>query len=276
MEPTNEQLQQLKQIELEMLRFFIDICNKENLLYFTVGGTALGAMRHKGFIPWDDDIDVAMPREDYEKFMAVANKYLPEYYFLQNSFTDKNCPFNFAKIRDSRTTFIEASCQNIKMNHGVYIDIFPLDGYPSQRLRQKMFDIADLVLKIRISFIFTKKRTNRLRSRIGTFILKTAIPDYRTAVRLRDRLLKKYKYSSSELIFNCCGAWGKKEMMPKSYFNSGKQGKFEELDVILPENSDKYLTSLYGDYMTLPPIEKRVCHHYTTVVDLDNPYTKYI
>ena len=276
MKITDEQLQKLRYIQFEIFKYFIDICKKENLQYFLLGGTALGAVRHKGFIPWDDDIDVGMPREDYEKFLIAARKYLPEHYFLQNCFTDNNYPLNFSKIRDSRTTFIETTCQNIKMNHGVYIDVFPLDGYPSQKLKQIIYDKINTVLKTRISFIYTKQRTNKLTSRIGTFILKGIIPDYRTAVNLREKLIKKYKYSSCELIFNCSGAWGKKEMMPKSCFNNGKSGKFEGLDVMLPEDSARYLTNLYGDYMKLPPVESMICHHHTTIIDLDNPYTKYM
>ncbi len=266
----------LKKIEIEMLKVFINICKKENLQYFVLGGTALGAVRHKGFIPWDDDIDIALPRGDYEKFITVAQKYLPEYYFLQNNFSDKNCPLNFSKIRDSRTTFIETSCQNIKMNHGVYIDIFPLDGYPTQKFNNSFFKLADTLLKTRIDIIFSLPKSKKLKLKIVRFLLRIIIPNYRTAVKLRNNLLKKYKYSECDYISNFCGAWGERETMPKSIFGTGVAGMFEELEVNLPNNVHQYLTNLYGDYMCLPPIEKRVAHHYTTIIDLKNPYTKYI
>ena len=119
---------ELKKIELEMFKYYLAICEKHDLKYFLIGGTLLGAVRHKGFIPWDDDIDIGMPRPDYEKFLLVAQKELPEHIFLQTHNTDIEYPNCFAKLRNSDTTFIETSCKKLKINHGIYIDIFPLDG----------------------------------------------------------------------------------------------------------------------------------------------------
>ena len=130
----NEQtLQKLKDIEKDMLVIFIQICKKYDMRYFLAGGSCLGAVRHRGFIPWDDDIDVVMPREDYEKFLKVARNELPENIFLQTGKTDNDFPMNFAKLRNSDTTFIETSVKNFKINHGVFIDIFPLDGYSDSK-----------------------------------------------------------------------------------------------------------------------------------------------
>ena len=119
--------ERLKAIELDILKAFIDVCKKNSLNYYLLGGSCLGAVRHHGIIPWDDDIDVGLLRADYNKFMEVGQKYLPEHYFLQNYRTDPEYYVNFAKIRDSRTTFIESSLKNLHINHGVYIDVFPLD-----------------------------------------------------------------------------------------------------------------------------------------------------
>ena len=121
--------EKLKKIEIELLLSFIEITKKYNLKYFLLGGTCLGAVRHNGFIPWDDDIDVGLPREDYEVFLKVAQAELPENVFLQNGNTDPEYTLNFAKLRNSDTTFMEQSFKNYKINHGVYIDVFPLDGY---------------------------------------------------------------------------------------------------------------------------------------------------
>ena len=126
----------LQQTEFKMLKCFVEICNKLNLKYYLVCGTALGAVKYKGFIPWDDDVDVALPREDYEIFCKEAQRLLPKEYFLQTYKTDKAYPSIFAKIRNSNTTYIEKTIAKLPINHGVYIDVFPLDGYPEDKKSQ--------------------------------------------------------------------------------------------------------------------------------------------
>ena len=268
----------LKHIELDIFKNYIYICEKYKLRYYILGGTALGAVRHKGFIPWDDDIDVGMPRYDYEKFLEVAPKELPEYLFLQTNITDKNYPLNFAKIRNSNTSFIETRTQNIKMNHGIYIDVFPLDGYPSFKAIAKMRQTLDIVISksIKNIFFYEKHIKKTLAGHINDIISHVFFKDYRKAVKLRDKLLKKYDYEKCDIVANYCGAWGLKEVMPKSYFGNGTIGEFEGLKVMLPYDYDKYLTSLYGDYMTPPPPEKRISHHYCTVIDTNKSYLNYI
>ena len=114
--------------QLEILKAFIRVCDKHNLEYFLVYGTALGAIRHKGFIPWDDDIDVAMPRKDYEEYIKLQNEYEGTPYFIQTFKTDPCYIYNYAKLRDSSTTFLENAFKNHRINQGVFIDIFPVDG----------------------------------------------------------------------------------------------------------------------------------------------------
>ena len=134
----------LQKIEFGILKEFIRICEILNLKYYIVCGSALGAVKYGGFIPWDDDIDVALPREDYEVFLCEAPKYLPEHLFLQTYKTDPKIPVIYAKLRNSNTTYIENSCKSIDMNHGIYIDIFPLDGYPVALKEQKKLERAKL------------------------------------------------------------------------------------------------------------------------------------
>ena len=274
---TDEILRKLQNTQLEMLRTFNEICKRHNITYFVTWGTALGAIRHNGFIPWDDDIDVGLPREDYEKFIVVAQKYLPNYYFIQNIYTDPNYPNTFAKIRDSRTTFIEKSSQNIRMNHGVYIDVFPLDGIPSSSVAFNILWFKKRLLNKRIGQIFiSESRNNNLVYKFISVLLKIMYPNYKAAIRKRESLYRKYKYQDCEYVTNHGGAWGKKENMLKSCFGKGTVGEFEGLKVILPEDYDRYLTNVYGDYMTLPPVEKRVGHHYCTVIDFEKSYTEYV
>ena len=139
MEPTEKQLEKLKRIELNILQEYIKACEILGLNYCLIGGTLLGAIRHKGFIPWDDDIDVAMPRKDYEVFIREAQKVLPNNLFVQSFLSDSHLPYNFCKVRDNNTTFIETATQKRKIHHGVFIDVFPLDNYPEDKeLSQKI------------------------------------------------------------------------------------------------------------------------------------------
>lgn len=265
-------LNKLKEIEMNLFREFIRICDKHQLKWFVLGGTCLGAVRHQGFIPWDDDIDVGMPRDQYDKFLVIAPKELPSSYFVQSIISDKDFPANFAKLRDSNTTFIEASMSSFNINHGVYIDIFPLDGYK----KSKWFDFKNAIYSRRIGYSFNIECKNEcFIDKVKQHIIKMLLPSLSKTVRKRDVLFRQFDYYSSGLVANFCGAWGRKEIVSRRYFGEGVKGIFEGIDVNLPTDYDSYLSSLYGDYMVLPPEEKRVAHHYTTIVDLYNSYTIY-
>src|SRR5690554_4763759 len=142
-------IQEIQKIQLGILKEVNDICKKHNILYSLYGGTLLGAVRHSGFIPWDDDIDIAMLRSDYEKFLKVAPNELSKEYFLQTYNTDKKCIFPFAKIRKNGTLFIENGSKGIKMHQGIFIDIFPLDNVDTKGIKNKLnIIILDLLMRI--------------------------------------------------------------------------------------------------------------------------------
>lgn len=268
----NEQnLQGLKAVELEILKEFLRVCEILNLNFYVLGGTLLGSVRHKGFIPWDDDIDIGIPREDYEKFISFGQAHLPENLFIQTFVTDLNYPANFAKIRNSNTTFVETSVRNCDMNHGIYIDIFPLDYYPDRNVFG--FELKKLLLTLRISTVFTKTKM-KLKTRIVRGIACVLYPSHKKALEKREKLFKSVKRSN--LIVNNCGAWGKKEIVPAEWYAEGCALEFEGLTVKGPKEYDKWLTQVYGAYMQFPPEEKRVAHHYADVIDLKKPYTEYI
>lgn len=264
MELNHRQLEQLKQTEMELLRHFITVCEQLGLTYYVLGGTMLGAVRHQGFIPWDDDIDVGMLRKDYEILLQQGQALLPEGIFLQTFETDPQYPANFAKLRNSHTTFVEASVRNRNINHGVYIDIFPLDYYPQRR--QRWFSIKKELLSLRISTTFTvsgMKPTTKL-VRLFTRLL---YPTVRGALRKREKLFKSVR--SGSRIANHCGAWGVKEIVPAQWYGSGAPMAFEDLTVTVPKDYHSWLTQVYGDYMQLPPEEKRIPHHFVAEFDLN-------
>jgi lipopolysaccharide cholinephosphotransferase len=269
----NSELSMLQDIEHTMLIYCIRICEKYRLRYFLIGGSALGAVRHSNFIPWDDDVDIGMPRTEYEKFLRLAQPDLPTGFFLQTNKTDPLYPLNFAKIRNNETAFIESDVSHLNMNHGVYIDIFPLDGFPYKGISRTAIYKLFIILSTAIQTKLRLKHGN-----IASRILKNAISWMFTLETLRktiDSLMIKYDYNTSDTVFNWYGAWGLREAVPKDYFGEGCSVKFRGISVMIPSNYDSYLRSLYGDYMTPPPIEKRVSHHFVDVIDLKNSYKKY-
>ena len=275
-------MEQLKEKEIELLKCFIEVCQKYGLTYFLAEGSCLGAVRHKGFIPWDDDIDVAMPRPDYDKFLKVAQNELPEHIFVQTKETDKEYPLSFAKLRNSNTTFVERSMKNLDINHGIYIDIFPLDGYPKNIIKKYIFIFKKYLYSFRISYLFNLSKAKRkitikyLIKKLMKGLSKVLYKDINTAVQKREKLYKKYRYENSELIANNASPWEQKEVMPKEYYGKGTEGIFEGISVNLPENYHAYLSSVYGDYMELPPVEKREGHHYFTEIDINKSYREYV
>jgi lipopolysaccharide cholinephosphotransferase len=275
----NINLEKLKKIELEIFKQFIYICEKEKLKYYILAGTLIGAIRHKGFIPWDDDIDVCMPRCDYEIFLNVAQKYLPSNYFLQTFQTEPNWPANCAKLRDSTTTFIEKCFQRFDINHGVFIDIFPLDFYPTNFWKKLYLNLKNKFLLIRIKKDYfngewTKEYTYKNIIRKVIFPLtKMLYPHLKDAVIAREQTIKAVK--SSKFYRNWDGGWGKKEIWEENYFQEGVDINFEGITVKAPKQYDKVLRHVYGNYMELPPKEKQILKHETKVIDLNHPYTYY-
>jgi lipopolysaccharide cholinephosphotransferase len=273
-------LKQLKIVELEIFKSFIAVSEKLNLKYYLMDGTLLGAVRHQGFIPWDDDIDVGMMRSDYEIFIANAQDYLPSYYFLQTFQTDPGVLNNFAKIRDSRTTFIETSQKNQKINHGIYIDIFPLDYFPDSEEARRAIHKRNRVLSLRIRKELSlpsefKGPTYRelLKGLAGT-IAKIRYPSPQDALIERNKLYRACDNSGK--VINYCGAYGTKSVCPVEWFGDGERISFEGVEAIIPKGWDLYLKQVYGDYMQFPPENKRVPHHYAEIIDPDKSYLEYI
>lgn len=269
-------VQKLRRIQLGILSEFIKICEKYEITYFAVGGTCLGAIRHCGYIPWDDDIDIALPRADFNKLRYIIEKELPSNLFWQTTETDKEYPHIFAKIRDNNTTFIEKDVADLNMNHGVYIDIFPIDGVPSRKLERKLLLSAIFVLKTLIAYKCFK--SVRMRRTPNMFIIHVFAPVILIIptpflIGLITRLISKYKFSSCQYVSNYGGAWGDREIVPRKWLESTSKKCFEGMLINVPKHYDEYLRNIYGDYMTLPPKEKQVAHHDTEMVNLDVAYT---
>lgn len=277
---TSNIIEQLKNCELDILRHYIIACLELNVSYYLLGGTMLGAVRHGGFIPWDDDIDVAMPRKDYEIFIHKGQALLPDNLFIQTHETDPEFPAAYAKIRNSDTTFIESGLRNRKINHGVWIDVFPLDYYPKDPNRR-------LILRNRwnrYSFRIARACYSRTPQNEKSSLIKKAereirallysimLPDVEGTILKREKMIKSEPESG--FYVNWSGAWGKKEVAPVSWFGAGVTLKFEDIYCMVPAEYDKWLKQVYGNYMQFPPEEKRISHHYVDKIDLNKPYTE--
>ena len=276
MDLTDQQINELRQVELEILRNCICAFERLHIQYFVVQGTLLGAVRHRGFIPWDDDIDIGMLREDYEIFLREGRALLPEHYFIQTHDTDPAYPHGFAKVRNSNTAFVETTCKNLSMNHGIYIDIFPFDYYPDGRLARVKFETQKLLLRYRIRCSLfipddgKRSAKNFVRACLKR-VSKIVYPSLDVALEKQVQVYKREK--SGRYRINNGSPWGKRECIPAEWIYEVTTMKFEGMDVKVPTQYKEYLTHVYGDYMTLPPPEQRIPHHFICALDFAKPYT---
>lgn len=262
---TKEELEKVKRVQLEILQEIIRLCNKYSLKWFTVAGTTIGAVRHNGFIPWDDDIDIGMLREDYDKFLEIAPKELAKGYVLAHYSVDKKVPHYFAKVRKDNTLFVEESSRKIKMHHGIFVDIFPHDKVPediyeARRHVKKMVRYNQLYINKSTTIPFNKANKYKycinscIKKIIKIFICGFSKEYFYTKL---DKFVKKYNDTETEMV----APSGFAEFIAKKsdIFPTIKM-KFEDIEVEVPNNYDAILKQTYGNYMELPPIEKRFNH----------------
>lgn len=257
-----ETLRKLHKQLLELLDEFVRICDKNNLDYFLCGGTLLGAVRHKGFIPWDDDMDVAMLRKDYEKFLKIAPVELKEKFIIDNYHTNKKCYLNFTKIRNRNTLFVQDFQKDYDGEKGIWIDIFPLDYIEKLNFFQvTKIKIVKLIRSIEHykNNIFLGNNKIWLK-KILTFLMKPIPLTF--LQRLQDNLMKgKTHDKEAKYITSIASTYDyKKETMEKDVYLPAKTLEFEGKEYKVPNQYKYYLEKIYGNYMELPAVEKRVTH----------------
>ena len=262
------QLKLLQGIELENLRMLMEICEKNHLRYYLIGGSLLGAMRHRGFIPWDDDIDVGLPRPDYNRFVQIAKEYLPAHMDVKTMTSDPNYKCYFTRLINNKKKIYWDHGQYTAVI-GVWMDVFPLDGLPENPLLRKLqvfrVKLAKALYKFtQIDYVSTNRTNRPLSERVLIrFAQLTRIGKLMNAdkrLQKLDRALQRYDYDTSAYAWNFSGCYGKREIVPHIQLGGSRTAEFEGLRVSIPEAAEDYLTSIYGDYMKLPPEDQRRSH----------------
>ena len=268
-------LRTLQLFELEMLKDIKEVCDKCGLTYYLYSGTLLGAVRHKGFIPWDDDIDIAMPYQDYLRFLACAQEALGENYFLQTTDTDDSFQFGYARVRRNGTTMIR-DWETEEGHHGVWIDVFPLicvGGKLDVRLKKMLIPLTNLLCMT--DDAFSKGRSWLVKCNGKTKV--TLISALRRLLCKRRKPLAKWirrrMYAQTGKA-NMAEAWGSiTAVVPARAFDGAPAAlQFEDSVFAVPPDYDCVLRYKYGDYMQLPPEDKRHGNHGDMVIDLEQDW----
>lgn len=263
-------LKRVQATELEILKDFMALCDEHKLDYFGIAGTGIGAIRHQGFIPWDDDIDVALPREDYEKFLKLAKEQLSDKYIVMNCETNENYPLMTTRLMKRNTIFREEALKNIDCPLGIFLDIYPFDNISddpkkfNRQMKEAWFFSKLLILRSIPFPVLGFKGWKAKVVHAACACIHAAMVVCRIS---KKKLYKKCKEVStrynneetSRLDFLCdttpyMNIYNKKDVFPL------KKMPFEDVMLNFPNNMHENLTGMYGDYMQLPPVEKRKNH----------------
>ena len=256
--------------ELKVMKIIKEICEKENIRYFMIGGTLLGAIRHSGFIPWDDDVDLAMPRKDYERFLEVSNKYLPSNIFVQNFRTDDKYRYYITRVLNKNILVEEKRFIGVDTPQAyASVDIFPIDGSPNIKFFRNIHYFRVMIRRFLMSLCYRdtidkERKRSKMENLLLNILIKIPFERIISPNKIKeslDKLLKKYSMDNSLYSGTIMGAYRIREMVPTVMFGNPKLYKFEDDTFYGPELVDDYLKHMYGNYMKLPPKEQQKTHY---------------
>lgn len=263
-------------IMLDMLLEYDNVCKKYGLTYYLWSGSMLGAVRHHGFIPWDDDIDVIMPRDDYEKFLQLGDEF-KEPYFFQTPYTDPEYCYSFVKIRNSNTTGVVDMFAYNDFNHGIWISVLPLDNWDIEGGRERFEEIKRLLIDSSTamrsnnpSLSEANKERVRLFKESGIKPLQLYEQIFKLTRHCKDKPSQYVAHDS------CTLSPYEKQVFKASDFQYPVFIEVEGFTLPIPNGYDNILKTMYGDYMQFPPVEERGQWHSGTTFEPDIPYKEYI
>lgn len=274
-ELSEDESKKLKGVLLEIYTDIIQVCKKNNLTVMLVGGSALGAVRHNGYIPWDDDLDVAMPRCDYNKLPSLLKQTFPEKYECTGAGFSVKPELGFIKVQ-KKGTLLKTLNENDNERPCIAIDVFPIENVPNSKLIRLFHGcVVNILLYISVCVKLYEKKDSpftqillsdeqgkkSLKKRLGFGKLFSFIHPYPVWYNKCDKTVQKYVNKETRLVSIPTGRghyFG--EIQPRSIFFPPAKHDFEGIESNIPNNYDKYLSALYGDYMQIPPVEKREKH----------------
>ena len=273
---SNSELRALQLRSLDLILEFKRFCSENNLKWFLCGGGCIGAIRHEGFIPWDDDLDVFMLRQDYERLFFISKQSNLNFYVIRTSETVFSGQ-PFISITDKNSTVIKKEQLGLKIPRGVSIDVFPLDASPSEPYKQKIQMINACLFSLYTTRVIPKNYGFFVS--FICFILLVLVPSSKLRLKLSfifEKNMSKYDINKCEYLKElCAGPKYMKNLYKKDIFYESKLKKFENTLLPVPIGYDAYLKAAFGNYMEYPPENERTNSHEIVFIDLTNPSEKY-
>lgn len=263
-------LRKLQLTQLEILKAVDDFCSKNNIRYSIAYGTILGAVRHGGFIPWDDDLDICMPRADYDKFISLWKD--TDEYLLQNHDTNLDFTQSFTKIRKRNTAFVLKTDLGFDFHKGIFLDIFPFDKVPDNKLKRNM-----QIINVMIYNLFTRgyapNKNGAVVKCVSNIILKLTPKNryYKLSKKYLKKICKYNKYSNLKFadmsVVNTMRMYYNEDI-----FDNMEKIKFEDSEFNVLNKFKDFLSIRYGDYMAFPPEEEQTWYHHPVYISFEKEY----